>query len=147
MTLAAAKTGSSVPRDEDQRVFLRGLTWSEYEVLLAVKGERAGVRMAYLEGDVELMTERKEAPDLAIEVVWTHGGIEKLEIYRGLGVGEVWIWKDGALAVFVLVGAAYQRVERSRLLPELDLALLSSFLDHDGQTQAVRAFRAALRQG
>lgn len=170
-------------------------------MLLAVKGDRAGVRMAYLEGDLELMTpsrshesintmigrlleayaeergidlnghgswtiksaptergvepdkcyiigtERKEAPDLAIEVVWTHGGLDKLEIDRGLGVGEVWIWKDGALAVFVLVGVAYQRAERSRLLPGLDLALLTSFLDHDSQTEAVRAFRAALRQG
>jgi Uma2 family endonuclease len=170
-------------------------------VLLAVKGDRAGVRMAYLEGDVELMTpsrsresikttigrlleayaeergvdlngygswtiksapkergvepdacyivgvERKEAPDLAIEVVWTHGGLDKLEIYCGLGVGEVWMWKDGAIAISALGDAGYQRVERSRLLPDLDLAFMTSFLDHDSQTQAVRAFRAALRQG
>src|SRR5262245_22136591 len=31
----------------------------------------------------------KPAPDLAIEVVWTSGGINKLEIYRRLGVQEV----------------------------------------------------------
>ncbi len=201
MTPATVRATRSESRDDDQRIFLRGITWSEYEVLLAVKGERAGVRMAYLKGDLELMTpsishesintmigrlleayaeergidlngygswtirsapkergvepdkcyivggERKEAPDLAIEVVWTHGGLDKLEIYRGLGVGEVWMWKDGALAVFVLNDGSYQRVERSRLLPDLDLALMTSFLDRDSQTQAVRAFRAALRQG
>lgn len=94
-----------------------------------------------------LGVEHKEVPDLAIEVVWTHGGLHKLEIYRGLGVGEVWIWRDGAIAVYALGGAGYERVERSRLLPDLDLAFLTSFLDRDSQTQAVRAFRAALRQG
>lgn len=75
-----------------------------------------------------------------------HGGLDKLELYRGLGVGEVWVWKDGALAAFVLEDGSYQRVERSRLLPDLDLAFMTSFLDQDNQTQAVRAFRAALRQ-
>jgi hypothetical protein len=33
----------------------------------------------------------------------------------------------------------------SALLPDLDLALLVSFLELDDQTAAVRAFRAALR--
>src|SRR5262245_10548769 len=28
--------------------------------------------------------QRGERPDLAIEVVWTHGGLDKLEIYRRL---------------------------------------------------------------
>ena len=32
-------------------------------------------------------------PDLAIEVVWTSGGIEKLEIYARLGLREVWFWR------------------------------------------------------
>jgi hypothetical protein len=34
----------------------------------------------------------KERPDLMIEVVWTSGGIDKLEIYRRLKIGEVWFW-------------------------------------------------------
>ncbi|HEU4620176.1 MAG TPA: Uma2 family endonuclease [Gammaproteobacteria bacterium] len=32
----------------------------------------------------------KRRPDLAIEVVWTSGGIDKLEVYRKLGVRELW---------------------------------------------------------
>jgi Uma2 family endonuclease len=32
----------------------------------------------------------KRVPHLAIEVVWTSGGIDRVEIYRRLGVGEVW---------------------------------------------------------
>ena len=31
----------------------------------------------------------KEAPDLAIEVIWTSGSLSKREIYRRLGVREV----------------------------------------------------------
>jgi len=39
----------------DGRVMLYGITWSEYEVMLAVRGERAGTRMYYLEGTLEIM--------------------------------------------------------------------------------------------
>src|SRR5207247_1067652 len=34
-----------------------------------------------------------DVPDIAIEVVQTSGGIDKLEVYRGLGVREVWFWR------------------------------------------------------
>src|SRR5580704_12864602 len=37
-------------------------------------------------------------PDIAIEVVVTSGGIEKLPIYEGLEVAEVWFWADEARA-------------------------------------------------
>jgi len=86
----------------------------------------------------------KEYPDLAIEVVWTHGGLDKLEVYRGLGVREVWLWKDQELSVHVLRGGAYVAVERSEVLPDIDLRLLASFLDAESQTQAVRGYRSAL---
>jgi Uma2 family endonuclease len=87
----------------------------------------------------------KERPDLVIEVIWTSGSINKLEIYRRLKVGEVWIWKDGALSVHVLADGRYQAAERSHLFPGLDLALLCSFLDRPTATDAMRAFRDALR--
>jgi Uma2 family endonuclease len=44
----------------------------------------------------------RRIPDIAIEVVWTSGGLDKLEAYRRLGVPEVWFWQDGALRVFLL---------------------------------------------
>jgi Uma2 family endonuclease len=86
----------------------------------------------------------KQIPDLAIEVVWTSGGIDKLEIYRRLGVAEVWTWKDERIAVHVLAGDRYERAEASRLFPDLDLALVVSLLDRPTALQAVRALRQAL---
>ena len=87
----------------------------------------------------------KERPDLAIEVIWTSGSIDKLEIYRRLKVSEVWFWKDDVLSVHVLSKGQYQTAERSALLPALDLALLCSFLDRRSATEAMRDFRDALR--
>jgi Uma2 family endonuclease len=89
---------------------------------------------------------KPERPDLAIEVAWTTGGISKLDVWSGLGVPEVWLWRQGRLEVYLLESAGYVQAERSRLLPGLDLALLMSFLDRPSQTQAVREYREALRR-
>ncbi|MHB8875784.1 MAG: Uma2 family endonuclease [Myxococcaceae bacterium] len=176
------------------------MSWDDFDALLALRGDQAGVRICYLEGELELMTpsrqheKRKarisglleawavetdtilealgswtlrsgpsergvepdacyvlghrepEVPDLAIEVEWTAGGLDKLEIYRGLGVREVWILGRESLQVFTLTGGGYQLSERSVLLPDLDIELMSRFVDHPTQTEAVRGFLAALRK-
>lgn len=202
MNLAAAER--TADQDLDQRVYLRGVTWDQYEALLAMRGESAVPRITYLRGVVELMSpsrpherikmmiarlveayandldldlngygswtlksepddrgaeadecyvlgtaqvspEEKERPDLAIEVVWTSGGIDKLEVYRGLLVGEVWSWKKGTISVFVLGPDGYREVERSVLLPALDLTLIARLAVIPSQREAVQALRAALR--
>jgi Uma2 family endonuclease len=84
-------------------------------------------------------------PDIAIEVVWTSGGIDKLEVYRGLRVPEVWFWQKGALRFFLFEEGVYLSGTRSRLLPDLDPALIARCMGESSQTQAVRALRAALR--
>jgi len=89
-------------------------------------------------------TEPRDTPQLAIEVEWTRQGIEKLEIYRRLGVGEVWYWRKGVIEIYVLTRGTFTRVERSLLFPDLDVALLTSMLDRDTLTQALRDFRKAL---
>jgi len=89
--------------------------------------------------------ELREAPDIAIEVVVRHGGVNRLEIHRGLGVPEVWIWKDGAFSVYRLRGERYEQLERSEFLPELDLALLAEYAAWPDQLPAVKAFLAAVR--
>jgi Uma2 family endonuclease len=87
----------------------------------------------------------KDRPDLAIEVVWTSGSIDKLEIYRRLFVREVWFWEQGVLNVHVLDGDGYKSSSRSAVLPELDLELLCSFLDRRTAIEAMRDSRDALR--
>ncbi|MBI4613536.1 MAG: Uma2 family endonuclease [Planctomycetes bacterium] len=188
------------PREEDQRVFLEGVSWEMYEKLLELRGERPRPRMIYLEGVLELMTtswdhewykktlarileayadelgleftgvgsmtlkvkrkkrglepdecyevgpETKRRPDLAVEVIWTSGGLDKLEVYRGLGIQEVWLWRDQKIEIHALRGDRYVRARKSRVLPGLDLERVAAFLvSGKSQSRIVRDFRASLR--
>lgn len=181
----------------DQRVFLHGVSWAQYESILATRGDDAGPRITYLEGELELMSpsrshesiktlfarlledwalatgevldgygsmtlksrpksrgaepdecyavgEPKDHPDLAIEVVWTHGGIDKLEVYRGLGVREVWIHRNGAVELYALRRGTYVRITTSEVLPSLDLDELASYLDTSDQSAAVQKYYRAV---
>jgi Uma2 family endonuclease len=82
--------------------------------------------------------------DLAIEVIWTHGGVDKLDIYRKLGVREVWIWRSARISLHQLRGDHYEPLVASAVLPGIDLQLLLEFLDVRPMTRAVREYRAAL---
>jgi Uma2 family endonuclease len=48
-----------VELDPDQHVVLRGMSWQDFEALLALRGDRAGVRMYYLDGEIEIMSPAK----------------------------------------------------------------------------------------
>ena len=197
--MVAASPPESV--EEDQHVVLRSMSWQDFEALLAIRGERSGVRMYYLDGEIEIVSPtkihegrkktlarlleiwamesdislngfgswalkhelreagaepdecyivgevEKDVPDLAIEVEWSRAtGISKPEIYRRLGVRELWTLKrDGLLTVRILDKGAWVEHTKSKLLPKLDLAWLCSFLDVEPQSKAVRALRDALR--
>jgi Uma2 family endonuclease len=98
--------------------------------------------------------EIKEVPDIAIEIVISSGGIDKLEVYRGLAVPEVWFWyaKQQQWKIYRLREALeepkndpkYESIPRSEFLPELDFDLLSQFANETSQTKAVIAYREAL---
>lgn len=87
------------------------------------------------------------SPDVAVEVFLTSGGIDKLDVYRGLGVPEVWIWKDGRIAVHALGESGYEQVERSGMLPELDLGALAECARLPDQADAVDAYWERLKRG
>lgn len=86
----------------------------------------------------------KDTPDLVIEVIWTSGGLDKLEVYRGLGVGEVWLWRNEAIQIYRLEGDRYVEMSRSGLLPDLDIALLARLAGYENQHQAMTEFRQDL---
>jgi Uma2 family endonuclease len=194
-----------IPHDdtpvEDKIVVLRRATWADYQRLLEMRGDASSPRIAYLEGELEIMApsrphesiksvigrlvevwclehdiefgtygswtlESKETasgaepdecyvfgdvsepvrPDLAIEVVWTSGGIDKLALYARLEVREVWFWRRGRLTVHVLRGDAYEEAASSQVLAGIDLAELARYLERAPTSRAIRDYRDALRQ-
>ena len=89
--------------------------------------------------------EEEDRPDLAIEVIWTSGGLDKLEVYRKLRVAEVWIWREGRIEIFALRGERYEPITHSELLPALDFDVLVGFLGVRPMTRAIREYRALLK--
>jgi Uma2 family endonuclease len=90
---------------------------------------------------------QRETPDLAIEVIFTSGTIDKLEYYRRFNVAEVWFWEDGVFSIYQLKSESYDRTSRSVLLPDLDLELLGRCLQMSEEKEALKVFRDAVRAG
>lgn len=98
--------------------------------------------------------ELKEVPDIAIEIVISSGGLDKLEVYRGLGIPEVWFWyaKQQQWKLYRIKNGLdesqnepkYENIPRSEFLPQLDVDLLSQFANETSQMKAVIAYREAL---
>ncbi len=89
---------------------------------------------------------KKPIPDLIIEITVTSGGINKLEIYKRLGVPEVWFWEDGVLSVYCLQENEYTKVRKSNLLPDLDLELLAQYSRMADQYDAVKEYNQVISQ-
>jgi Uma2 family endonuclease len=192
--------------EQDQRIILHDMSWAAYEAMLALRGDASGVRMYFLDGEIELVSptkihesrkttlarlletwametdvdlngfgswtlkreikeagaepdecyvlgpaEDRDVPDLVIEVEWSRKtGLPKHEIYRRLGVRELWTLRSsGELVLRVLEGDAYVEhdlaKEGSRLLGALDVPWLLAFLAIESQSAAVRELRNELR--
>ena len=87
-----------------------------------------------------------EYPHIVLEVIATNPLLDKLLVYDGLAVPEVWLWRDGAFELYHRRdGGEYDRVERSLYLPELDFAVLARFVTREDQDVALREFAHALR--
>jgi Uma2 family endonuclease len=86
-------------------------------------------------------------PEIVLEVIHTSPLLNKLDVYAGFGVAEVWIFKDGAFRIYALDRAAggYRHVERSVLLPELDFAMIARYAIRSDTPRALREFDAELR--
>ena len=87
-----------------------------------------------------------EHPDIVLEIIYTRPMLDKLHVYDGLEVPEVWLFEEGAFEVHVRgAGGGYERVEKSRLLGDLDFALIARFATREDQHQALLEFRSLLR--
>jgi Uma2 family endonuclease len=91
---------------------------------------------------------RKPIPDLSIEVVFSHGGIAKLNRYQALGVAEVWFWEDGVLQLHRLTSDGYVAIGQSQLegLQDLDLDLFKRciMIAETDPGEAIRKFQQGL---
>jgi Uma2 family endonuclease len=184
---------------EEQRISLSGVRWQQYELLRGVLYDTPGIRTAYLDGEVEIMTlserheyiksqisrllevylyeinvdfhrqgsftmggenagasgepdesyslgERKAIPDLVIEVIITSGTFNRREMFRRLGVAEVWFWKNSRLLIYDLNAESDEPIAASNLLPNLDINLFLTYVNSSDQNAAARNFRQAIRQ-
>ncbi|MBA3397222.1 MAG: Uma2 family endonuclease [Deltaproteobacteria bacterium] len=111
---------------------------------------RATAKQAGLEPDeCYCLGKIKTVSDIALEVVLTSGGIDKLEIYRRLRVPEVWFWIESRFWIYVRGPRAYQERTRSALIPALDLDEIARIVvaaDDEQQTAVVRAYRRRLQR-
>lgn len=92
------------------------------------------------------LEERKEHPDLAIEVAITSGDSKKLERYKRFQIAEVWFWENNQLSLYEFRGEEYEQISRSTLLPELDLALLVRCILMPSRLEARTQFLNGIRQ-
>ncbi len=93
---------------------------------------------------------RRRLPDLAIEVVFSSGGINQLEAYKRLKIKEVWFWEDGLLEVYHLRGEGntldYEKVSSSEEVKGIDLDLLLRCINMVNHVDAVKTFQQGLQK-
>ncbi|MCL1474278.1 Uma2 family endonuclease [Argonema antarcticum] len=85
-------------------------------------------------------------PDLVVEVIFTSGSDRKLKRYKVLGVPEVWFWEDGLFRLYHLRESGYERIERSEVLPDLDINLLTRCVMMASKLEALKVFQQAIAQ-
>jgi Uma2 family endonuclease len=71
----------------------------------------------------------KELPDLAIEVIFSSGGIDDLKKYQSIGILEVWFWKDNRIIFYQLDKNGYAEISTSISLPNLAASTLEGFVN------------------
>mgnify|MGYP006266921445 CR=1 FL=1 len=186
--------------DPEELRIISGVSWEQYEALLAELSDSLQYRVTYLDGVLELMSpsrrhERnktiigslledyfkekqiryfplgsttlrkqlkkggiepdesycigtdKDYPDLAIEVVVSSGGIDKLEVYKRLGVREVWFFKANQFEIHCLRDGDYEQLKKSEILPDLDLTLLAKYALVADPLEAALEFRERIKSG
>lgn len=123
---------------------------------MAIEFEPTGSMTQEREGEVSLEADEsyyfgisKSIPDLAIEVVLTSGGFDKLTRYQLLGISEVWFWQDGVFSLYRLRDGRYDRITSSEIpgLTSLDIDLLTRcvLMAETSRLNAANEFRKMIK--
>jgi Uma2 family endonuclease len=91
------------------------------------------------------ISEQKDHPDLAVEVVISSGNIKNLEKYKRLNIAEVWFWEDNQLSIYYLREEDYEEISQSELLPDLDVNLLVNCVKMSSKLEAMTAFSQGIQ--
>lgn len=84
-------------------------------------------------------------PDIVLEVIETSPLVDKLDVYDGFGVPEVWIFERGKFTLYRRrASSGYVRATKSALLPQLDLALIEKLAKKTDQLAALEALERAV---
>jgi Uma2 family endonuclease len=120
----------------------KGLEADECYYLFANAGKLTTQRRPDLEVD--------PPPDLAIEIEITTSLVDKLAIYAGIGVPEIWRYDGDALSVLLLQAeGSYVESPTSAAFPFLPMPEIARFLDEydpSNETRWGRSFRAWVRE-
>ncbi len=82
-------------------------------------------------------------PDIVVEIDISHESTNKLAIYAGMGVPELWRYADPRMHIHQLTEQGYVEVSASLAFPVLTTDALSQFLEQsktEGQTATLRSF-------
>ncbi|HXX66216.1 MAG TPA: Uma2 family endonuclease [Polyangiaceae bacterium] len=88
-----------------------------------------------------------DVPEIVLEVIHTSPLVDKLQVYLGMGIPEVWVFREGAFMIHVLDREKnrYTVQSSSALLPGLDFATVARYALREDTPQALREFEAGLR--
>lgn len=104
---------------------------------------------ALIIGKLDLDLQHDPPPDLVLEVDRSSASLNKLPIYAGLGVPEIWRVYKRTVRIYLLEEATYNESPVSRAFPFLSVEIISEFLAKgiaEGERKAAKAFRVWLRQ-
>jgi Uma2 family endonuclease len=100
--------------------------------------------LAQILGKKRIDLETDPPPDLAIEIDVSHPSLDKLAIYAGLGVPEVWRYNGARVEFYQLIEEGYITISTSTLFPFVTPTALADCL-RLGSSQGINAMRRAFR--
>ncbi|MEL6437836.1 MAG: Uma2 family endonuclease [Cyanobacteria bacterium J06621_8] len=87
----------------------------------------------------------KDFPDLAVEVIFSSGGVADLQKYQALAIPEVWLWSKNLITFYQLENNSYQVIENSKYLSNIKSSQIISFINR-GLTESPLTIEAEFIQ-
>ena len=127
-----------------------GATWRQADALRGLEADECYhiQHVAAVKGKRELDLDVNPPPDLAIEIDVSSHHLNKMEIYKALGIPELWrITADGACEMRRRLDASpeYAVIDRSEAVPLLTAQLVSQYVrlrEQFGHSETIRRFIA-----